>query len=83
MAGPFAYTFPEQDAVGSSDADGLTKTFPSVPYEFRVSGCGKNRGKAFQKNSEQSEDDWERGITQSCLLSQDHGNLGNRSENFF
>ena len=41
---------------------------------------GKNRGKAFQKNSEQLKDDWERWITQSCLLSQDHGHLWNRSE---
>ena len=37
--------------------------------------AGWNRGKAFQMNSEQTKDDWERGVIQNCLLSQDLKNL--------
>ena len=55
------------------------KTSPGVPNGFGVSGR-KNRGKAFQQNSEQFKDDWERVIFQSCLMSQDQGNQWNRSE---
>ena len=36
-----ADTLPEQDAIGSSGADGFPKTFPSVPNKFRVSRCGQ------------------------------------------
>ena len=75
-----ANTFPEQ-AVGSSGADGFSKTFPGVPNEFRVSGCGIESWQGLsQKNLEGLKDDSARAVTESSLLSQDHGNLWNNSE---
>ena len=41
---------------------------------------GKNRGKACHEDSEHLQDHWERGITQNCLPSLDHGTTWNRSE---
>ena len=77
--GLLAYTFLKEDAVGSSGADGSTKRF--LAYMSSVcQAAGWNRGKDFQNNSEQLNDDWERGIIQSCLLSQDPENLWNHSE---
>ena len=75
-----AYTFPRQGAVGSFGAGGFAETFPDVRHEFRVSGCKQESRLSSPRGLEQLQDDWERGITQSCLPSQDHGNPWNRSE---
>ena len=55
---------PKQAAVGSFGAGGSSKTFPDVPYQFRVSGCS---GQAFHEDSEQSQDAWERGSNPELL----------------
>ena len=70
-----AYTFLQEDAVGSSGADGSEKRFLACYISSVCQAAGQNRGKAFQMNSEQLKDNWERGIIKCCLLSQDHENL--------
>ena len=73
--------FPKQAAVGSFGASGSSRNVSRCTLLSSVcQAAGKNRGQAFHQDSEQLQDDRERGITQSCLPSQDHGNPWNRSE---
>ena len=57
------------------------KPFPMHHRSSVHQAAGKNRGKAFQEDSEHFKVDWERGITKSCLPSLDHGFPWNRPEN--
>ena len=80
--GLLAYTCLREDAVGSSGADGSTQRFLACYTSSVCQAACYNRSKACPRNSAQEEDDWERGITQSCLLlSQDHENLMSQLEN--
>ena len=45
----------------------LKKRFPTYHISSVCQAAGKNPGQAFHEHSEHSSDDWERGITQSCL----------------
>ena len=56
----------------------LQKRFAMYHRSFVCQAASKNRGQAFHEDWEQSQDDWERGMTQSCLPSPDHRNPWNR-----
>ena len=76
-----AYTFPRQDVVGSCDAGGFSKNVSRCTIKSSVcQAAGKNRGNAVHEDSEQLQDDLERGMAQRCLPSHDHGNPWNGSE---
>ena len=59
------------------------KRLPMYHTSSMYQNTSKNRGKAFHEDSEQLQEDWERGITQSCLPSRDYGNPWIRSKNDF
>ena len=75
-----ACTFLTEKDVGSSGADGFTKTLPNMLHMIRVSGCGPESRQGIPNELGTIKDDWERGIIQSSLLSQDHDNLWIRLE---
>ena len=50
----------------------LQKSFLACYTSSVWQDAGQSRGQAFHIDSEHLKDDWDRGITWSCLLSQDH-----------
>ena len=72
--------FSKKAEDGPSRAGTLSKTLPEVPITIRVSS-GNPESRLSLRDSKYSRVGWERGMLQSCSLSQDRKNILRRSRN--